>query len=151
MEGSRRGVLAHVARSPVDLLGAGGYYAVSQKRYELLIEETQMDYDIYRALEQNEKVEKEKKRKRAAAHFWEAHELARHNGLVLKRHTDVHYSLTTLSRSFLINLYPENGRIYQDKSIGNFPFIPVSENWTLVEVVQKVIDIMKEQRNENEI
>jgi len=75
----------------------------------------------------------------AGGHFQEAQMLAQSGGLLLCRFTSVHYQLSPRDRSWVLNIYPSNRRLYHDKSRPG-PFLRVRANWTLLDVVTAALE-----------
>lgn len=69
--------------------------------------------------------------------FDEAKAMAESNGMALIRHSKTHFQLRR--ERWIINLYPTTGTIYHDRNKPG-PSIVVSKNWTLLEVVQHVVN-----------
>lgn len=72
--------------------------------------------------------------------FHKARDLAAKNGMVLRRHTEAHYSLRTHDAAW--NLYPGNQRIYVDKAHRKTtPFLHVDAHpWSLLDVVKAAVE-----------
>lgn len=94
-------------------------------------------------LSPEQSVEKRKAQMDLAGHqFQEAQTLAEANGLYLVRHAKVHYQLSPDDRSWLLNIYPSNRRLYHDpKKPG--PFLRVPPDWTLLDVVKAALKAEK--------
>lgn len=78
--------------------------------------------------------------------FQDARNLAAKNGMVLRRHTEAHYSLRTHDAAW--NLYPGNQRVYVDKAHRKTtPFLHVRAHpWTLLDVVKAAVTQMNKQK-----
>lgn len=96
------------------------------------------DYEIFRVLRAEASAEGEERRKRAGDVFLQARSLASRAGLVLARHSDVHYSLRHPD-GWIFNIYPGNRRLYYDKNRKKGPFIKLPDNWTLMDVVKEAV------------
>src|SRR5574340_593714 len=81
-------------------------------------------------------------RKKAAEQFGEAARLAIPNGLFVREcERGRHYQLYPSDLSWLLNFYPENGRIYRDKQHGHAPFLEIfNDEVTLLAVVKAAIE-----------
>lgn len=93
-----------------------------------------MDYEIYKALEQLDQEDRQETREYANCEFAFAKDLATESGLILKQHSDAHYQIMPLDKSFIINIYPGNRRIYQDRAKPG-PYLDLPITWTLKDVV----------------
>lgn len=101
--------------------------------------------EMYAALKELDKQRRADLATAAAADFSAACELAVQHGLILKRHTDWHYTLQAKG-GWLVNLYPSKHRICFSKDRRG-PFLKVSPDWTLLEVVIAAIEVRKGESN----
>ena len=67
----------------------------------------------------------------------EAVQLAKSNALLLRKHSDFHFSLTRLGQ-WRINLYPSNQRVYPKSK--NAPFLKLPFDWTVLDAVNTAIE-----------
>ena len=96
-----------------------------------------MDSDDFRALNAVDAQRRGENRLRARGSFADALKRASELGLSLVRRNDTHYQLRPLDRSWLINLYPGNNRIYRDAGQPKAaPFLDVRHDWTLLDIVE---------------
>lgn len=82
---------------------------------------------------------KGKRQRRAVSSrlFDRAQGLAEAHGLVLLRHTEVHYSLRKPD-AWMIELYPGNGRIYSPK-LHRGPYLDLPRPWTVLDAVKAAV------------
>lgn len=92
--------------------------------------------DTFKALRQDRQGRGLERRSLASSDFEEAEKLARSLGFNLLRRSDTHYQIEPVSRAWLINLYPGNGRIMRDRGRGPAPFLRVPAPWSLLDVVE---------------
>ena len=71
--------------------------------------------------------------------FSEVSALAAANGLRLERKTDIQYQLMPQDRSWLLNIYPSNRRLYRDLNKQGAPYLKLPANWTLLDVVRAAV------------
>jgi len=103
--------------------------------------------DTFRAMDDARKERAERRRKAAAQEYPEAATLAGANDLNLIRRSDQHYQLTGRKpNQWIMNLYPGNGRLFGDKKHMP-PFLRVSAEWTLSEVVNAAIAVTNRRGN----
>lgn len=96
-----------------------------------------MDYEIYKILRQEDILEKAKLRQVSENVYKEAVQLAKKAGWILRKHSEVHYSIW--SGTWLLNFYPGNSRIWYDPNKRRGPFLKVGINPTILDVVQAAI------------
>ena len=71
--------------------------------------------------------------------FSAARAIAAKNGLLLKKHTDVHYQLRWPDGAIL-DIYPGRGRLYSNPARKpRSPRLTVPDEWTLVDVVNAAV------------
>jgi len=76
----------------------------------------------------------------AGTDFKEAMRLASRNNLLLKRHSDTHYSLSPHGKGgWKLNIYPSNRRLYFDKKVQRPKYMQLPTEWTLHDVVTAAI------------
>lgn len=75
----------------------------------------------------------------AADMFPDAAQLAKDGGLVLVKHTDVHYQIRPRDDSWIINIYPSNRRIYSPPDRRG-PYLQLRSEWDLIDVVIAAVD-----------
>jgi len=72
----------------------------------------------------------------AGGGFGEAKKLAKSVGLVLVKHSPVHYALRQKGKGgWILNIYPGNRRLYHDRKRPKPPYLDLPEKWTLRDVV----------------
>lgn len=74
----------------------------------------------------------------ASGQFQEARELANKHGLQLRQCDEIHYQLRPRDRTWLLNIYPSNRRMYHDPHNPG-PFLRMKDDWTLLDVVKAAI------------
>lgn len=95
--------------------------------------------DIYREIREIRAQHGEYRRHAAVDDFRSALRRCNAAGLLLKRHNEIHYSITHPLHGWLINVYPGNRRIYADPNRPRAPFLKLPEDWCLEDVVSAVI------------
>ena len=99
--------------------------------------------ETYRAMKQLEKQRNAARRDVAAAAFPSIRQHAAEHDLRLTRHTEAHYQLAPVDRSWILDIYPGKRRLYSDrKKVA--PHLSVPEDWTLMDVVEAAIAIEAE-------
>jgi len=97
------------------------------------------DYEIFKQLRHNKAIEGQRSREENAALYVQAQQKAAQAGLLLKKHTNVHYSLQSQTHGWRLNIYPGNRRLYYDRQHNKPPFLKVEPNWNLLDVVDAAI------------
>lgn len=94
--------------------------------------------DAFRAMKRDRQRTNARRGKQARADFHLAEKLASAHGLVLRGHTDVHYTLMTKTGLERWELYPSNQRIYTDKAHRKAtPFLKLHGGaWSLSDAVK---------------
>ncbi len=101
-----------------------------------------MNYDQY-----NKEIQAEKKANLQASMevFSEAADLAFNNNWLLVAKSNFHFQLKQLDGRALYNIYPSNQRIYVDNQHKKYSrFLKLPLEWTLLDVVKKVIELRKQ-------
>lgn len=95
----------------------------------------EFDWKAYRnGMRQLRKDRGEENRQRSSEDFLRALDTANANGLDLLCHSEVHYQLRDFKRTWLLNLYPGNGRVW-----GKGPRLNLESGWTLSDAVKAAI------------
>lgn len=81
------------------------------------------------------------RRQTSANQFVDARALAAEHGLILRQHTDWHYTIRREGRRWLSSIYPGKRRLVKSREMPELaPYIKLPENWTLVDVVKGFIE-----------
>jgi len=96
------------------------------------------DYEPFKLLQKERQQERAEARLVSDENFASASQLATQSGMILVRHTDVHYQLQSQS-GWLLNIYPGNRRLYHDRNKPKPPYLNIPPNWTLIDVVHAAI------------
>jgi hypothetical protein len=91
-------------------------------------------------LKKQDQLEREENRNLASGDWGDAQRLAAKHGMILRRHTDVHYRLIGPGKAWAINIYPGNRRIYNPPGPKRGPYLKLPLMWTLLDVVKKAIE-----------
>jgi len=99
-----------------------------------------MDYwDEYKEVMKERQLDRAANRLLAVGDYDAAFQLAKVSGLILKKHSEQHYSLTTVEKKgWLQNIYPGNRRLYHDKKRPKPPYVRLPAEWTLLDVVKAI-------------
>lgn len=101
------------------------------------------DYEGFAALREHRMAVGIENRRTAAADFAATQRRAAALGLVLRRHSEAHYSLRH-PLGWQLNIYPGNRRIWSDKRhLPRAPYVDVPADWTLDDVLDAVAKAMK--------
>ena len=92
-----------------------------------------------KAIAAHQKQEKRKARLASDAVKAEAQSLALQNGLLLVRHSEMHWSLHA-DDEWLITIWPGPQRLARH---GHAPWLTLAENWTVLDVVKAAIEARK--------
>jgi hypothetical protein len=98
--------------------------------------------DIFTAYRLSKQAEGQERRAAADETFADAQALASPFGLVLARHSAVHYTLS-LPGGWWLNVYPGNRRLFWDRNRPRPPYLRLPLEWTLLDVVQAAIREME--------
>lgn len=93
--------------------------------------------------------EGEERRQKSAALFNEARKISVDAGLILKQHSLVHYSLTSIQDGWISNIYPGNRRLYYDRNKSKPPHVNLPLDWNLLDVVNAFVKIVKKKHQIN--
>lgn len=103
------------------------------------------DYEIFKVLKKERQAEGGKNRLTAEQQLSQAAVIAYKAGLLLKMHTETHYSLECRRDNWRINIYPGNRRICADRSRSRAPYIELGDlEWTLLDVVNKAAELVSQ-------
>ncbi|MBN1510709.1 MAG: hypothetical protein JXB13_01720 [Phycisphaerae bacterium] len=103
-----------------------------------------MDWDLYRELRKEGQAERQALRAAAQTEFERVKVLAFAHGLILRRHTEAHYTLAAGAAGdyvWLWDVYPGKRRIKVSRRHPGTPFLDVPPAWTLRDVVAAAIRI----------
>lgn len=75
----------------------------------------------------------------ASQEFPKAFYLASEKGLLLTKPSDIHYQLSPKDRSWILNIYPSNRRLYHDRNKSTPPYLDLPDDWTLLGVVRAAV------------
>ena len=100
--------------------------------------------DIWRAVRNASQNDRASRLLKANAEFAQAKALAENAGFQLRQCTEAHYQLSSLDRSWQINLFPSTFRVIVKES-KSAPFAPriqlgYNEEWTLLGLVQRLVN-----------
>lgn len=97
--------------------------------------------EVYFEAEKRERnVYRRARRADAATEFDRAAQLAEDNGFRLRRCSDAHYQLVHVAKDWLLNVYPGNGRLYNDPH-RKPPYFGLDPGFSLIDVVQRAIQL----------
>lgn len=97
-------------------------------------------YKFYKDLRLEQAKESAKRRRQALKDYTRALALADQLGWILKCHSESHYSLRKpQENSWLLNIYPGNGRFYYDPNKPKGPILKLKSDWTLTELLEEVV------------
>jgi hypothetical protein len=88
----------------------------------------------------NTRHSKANRRDAANRDYVSARELANRHGLELARHSEFHYQLFPMNKTWILNVYPGNCRLYNDRSKETPPHLGIETPWALIDVVRTTIE-----------
>jgi hypothetical protein len=94
-----------------------------------------------------DKAEKKQNRRQAAGEFENAKTVAFAGGLILRKVDDTLYQLWPRGkRTWLLNVYPGNRRLWFDRNFAKPPYLRLSDEWGLIDVVQAAIEALRKEK-----
>lgn len=85
-------------------------------------------------------VQRRARRADAATEFDRAAQLAEDNGFRLRKCSYAHYQLVHIAKDWLLNIYPGNGRLYNDPH-RKPPYFGLDPGFTLIEVIRRAMQL----------
>ncbi len=82
----------------------------------------------------------------AVTQFDRAVRLAEDNGFRLRKCSDAHYQLVHIEKDWLLNIYPGNGRLYNDPH-RKPPYFGLEPGFSLIDVVRRAIALEVKDRH----
>lgn len=98
--------------------------------------------DVYKAIKEVDRQDRESNREAALSQFELAQELAERHGMIFVQRTESHYQLSR--DGWLINVYPGNRRIYADRNKVRAPYLSVPDEWNLMDVIEAAVKAIGE-------
>ncbi len=91
-------------------------------------------------------VHRRARRADATTEFDRAAKLAEENGFRMRKCSDAHYQLVHVEKDWLLNIYPGNGRLYNDPH-RKPPYFGLEPGFSLIQVVQRAIALEVKDRH----
>ena len=102
-----------------------------------------MDYDYYKILRKQDQLEEEKSKENSADLYVEASELAKKAGWILRKHSDIHYSIWQSAEGWLLNFYPGNSRIFYDPNRKKGPYLKLKDEKMNNILCPTILDVVR--------
>lgn len=85
-------------------------------------------------------VQRRARRADAKSEFDRAAQLAEDNGFHLRKCSEAHYQLVHIAKDWLLNIYPGNGRLYNDPH-RKPPYFGLEPGFSLIEVIRRAMQL----------